>query len=89
MRIGVDFLVLGAVLPTDSRPTAQPMGWDGFRHQVAKAQIPAFALGGLGSDDGTIARRAGAQGVVLISRAWNAVDPATIVRHCITASAEV
>ena len=81
-RIGVDFIVLGPVLPTGSHPSAQPMGWDGFRQHATKAPMPVFALGGLGSEHGSVARRAGAQGVALISGVWNAADPSSVVLCC-------
>ena len=33
--LGCDFAVVGPVQPTPSQPVAQPLGWDGFAHEIA------------------------------------------------------
>lgn len=72
VSIGVDFAVLGPVLPTPSHPHAQALGWDRFAELVAQAPLPVYALGGVGPRDFVDARRAGAQGVAGISAFWRA-----------------
>ena len=62
-RIGVDFVVLGAVLKTKTHPDAQPLGWQQFAALVATATVPVYALGGVGPDQLEQARHVGAQGV--------------------------
>ena len=65
--IGVDFAVLGPVLPTGSHPDAKPMGWEDFAELCAAAPFPVYALGGLSKDDLANAKAAGAQGIAGIS----------------------
>ena len=69
-RLGLDWVVLGPVQPTDSHPGATPIGWQVFADWVRNAPMPVFALGGLGLDDLPRARAAGAHGVALRSGAW-------------------
>ena len=62
-QIGVDFVVLAPVLPTNTHPEAGAMGWDKFEALTASVNIPVFALGGLTKQDKSISLRAGAQGI--------------------------
>jgi 8-oxo-dGTP diphosphatase len=68
--IGVDFAVLGPVLPTPSHPHARALGWNRFAELVAQTPLPVYALGGVGPRDLAEAKRAGAQGVAGISGFW-------------------
>ena len=61
--IGADFATLSPVGATASHPDAMPLGWERFAALVAEAQLPVYALGGVGPDDLERARAAGAQGV--------------------------
>ncbi len=65
--IGADFAVLGPVRSTSSHADAEPLGWDRFAALCASAQLPIYALGGLGQDDEDIAIAAGAQGIAGIT----------------------
>jgi 8-oxo-dGTP diphosphatase len=69
--IGVDFAVLGPVLPTASHPDAAVLGWDRFAELCALAPLPVYALGGLRTNDAALATRAGAQGIAGISAYWS------------------
>ncbi|HEY7871705.1 MAG TPA: Nudix family hydrolase [Rudaea sp.] len=68
--IGVDFAVLGPVLPTTSHPHAQALGWNRFAELVAQAPLPVYALGGLAPSDLPAAKNAVAQGIAGISGFW-------------------
>jgi 8-oxo-dGTP diphosphatase len=68
-RIGVDFVVLGPVLPTATHPEVPPLGWGRFARLVEAARLPVFALGGLSESHMDEARQSGAQGVAGI-RGW-------------------
>ena len=65
--IGVDFAVLGPVLPTRSHPAAVPLGWERFAALCALAPFPVYALGGMTRGDVATAIAAGAQGIAGIS----------------------
>lgn len=62
-KIGVDFVVLAPVLPTQTHPTALALGWEQFAELVAEVNIPVYALGGLQCEDKEIAKALGAQGI--------------------------
>lgn len=44
--LGVDAMILGAVLPTASHPEQAGIGWDRFQHLASLANCPVYALGG-------------------------------------------
>lgn len=58
-----DFAVLSPVLPTQTHPTATPLGWEGFAGLRKHVSMPIYALGGLRPDDHDMARYHGAQGI--------------------------
>jgi len=64
--IGVDFVVLGPVLPTDTHPGTRTLGWLEFARLVDSALLPVFALGGLSEAHLDEAKQAGAQGISAI-----------------------
>jgi 8-oxo-dGTP diphosphatase len=68
--LGVDFVVLGPVLPTASHPGAQPLGWARFRELAAGRNLPVYALGGLSIADLDTTRAAGAHGIALKGGLW-------------------
>lgn len=69
-KIKADYLLLSPVQPTHSHPDAAPLGWEQFSRLVERANVPVYALGGLGEVDLNIAQRHGAQGVAGISAWW-------------------
>ncbi|MDR1662123.1 MAG: thiamine phosphate synthase, partial [Azoarcus sp.] len=68
-RLGLDFAVLGPVLPTATHPESPGIGWSAFARLVERAAIPVFALGGLRPQSLATAEKHGAHGVALL-RAW-------------------
>lgn len=69
-RIGADYLFLSPVLPTASHPTVTPLGWAAFSALVELANVPVYALGGVGKEHVHIAQHTGAQGVAGIGAWW-------------------
>lgn len=69
-RLGCDFAVVGAVLPTPTHPDAPGIGWDGFSALREETDLPLYAIGGLGEKDIPDARRHGAQGIAAIRGLW-------------------
>jgi len=61
--LGVDFAVLGPVLPAPTHPGARVLGWDGFAAGAAATAISVYALGGLEAGDLDTAVMHGAHGV--------------------------
>jgi 8-oxo-dGTP diphosphatase len=69
-QLGVDFVVMGPVMPTLSHPGAPALGWHAFTQLVQDTPLPVYALGGLQQDHLESARRAGAHGVAMQRGAW-------------------
>ncbi|WP_437883496.1 Nudix family hydrolase [Pseudomonas sp. LRF_L74] len=70
IQLGVDFVTLSPVLPTQTHPDAQPLGWDAATELLRHFNKPAFLLGGLGPQDVANAWQIGAQGVAGIRAFW-------------------
>ena len=70
-RIGADFIVVSPVQATASHPQAQPLGWERLRDLTRLAQMPVYALGGMGPADIGKAQLHGAQGIAAISSLWS------------------
>ncbi|MBL1433569.1 MAG: Nudix family hydrolase [Gammaproteobacteria bacterium] len=69
-RIGVDFVFLSPVLPTQSHPGAKVLGWEVLEGLVSKANIPVYALGGMTTRHLDQAQQLGCQGIASISEFW-------------------
>lgn len=76
--IGADYVTLGPVLPTQSHPGAEGMGWAQFAELAAGATVPVYALGGVTPDQRGTAVNAGGQGVAGISWWWPNQQPEAI-----------
>lgn len=68
--LGVDFVVLSPVLPTQSHPGAPTLGWDRFAELCLDLPMPVFALGGMHTDMLETAMTHSAHGVALLSGIW-------------------
>jgi 8-oxo-dGTP diphosphatase len=69
-QIGADYLLLSPVKKTSSHPEAVPLEWSNFKALVELANLPVYALGGVGQNDIVQAKSVGAQGVAGISAWW-------------------
>lgn len=78
--LGVDFAVLGPVLPTHSHPGAALLGWAQFAVLRAEAGLPVYAIGGLGPADLGTAQTQGAQGLAMIRGLWEAPSVAGVIQ---------
>lgn len=66
-EVGCDFAVLSPVMPTQSHPDREPIGWARFAELAAATWLPVYALGGMREQDCREAHQAFAQGVALRS----------------------
>ncbi|MCE3000580.1 MAG: Nudix family hydrolase [Betaproteobacteria bacterium] len=73
--LGVDFAVLGPVLPTPTHAGAKTLGWPGFRALAAGRPMPVFALGGIDEACREAALASGAHGLAMIRGAWRQLLP--------------
>jgi thiamine-phosphate diphosphorylase len=69
-ELGIDFVTLSPVLPTQTHPDAEPLGWPRFTELVQQARVPVYALGGMRPEHLPLARTAGAQGIAAIRGLW-------------------
>ncbi|MBH3461030.1 MULTISPECIES: Nudix family hydrolase [Pseudomonas] len=69
-QMGVDFVTLSPVQPTQTHPEATPIGWEEAQRLIAGFNQPVFLLGGVGPGERERAREAGAQGVAGIRAFW-------------------
>ncbi len=77
---GADFVVAGTIWPTPSHPGREGAGLQLIR-EIAAANIPVIAIGGVTPERAVEAREAGASGIAVIRGVWDAADPAEAVRE--------
>jgi len=68
-QLGMDFVVLGPVLPTLSHPGAASLGWKKFAALIHDFSLPVYALGGLRLEDLITAWEHGGHGIAMM-RGW-------------------
>lgn len=68
-QLGMDFVVLGPVLPTLSHSELPALGWQKFAALIRDYPLPVYALGGMRAEDLTTAREHGGHGIAMM-RAW-------------------
>ncbi|MFM9836158.1 MAG: Nudix family hydrolase [Methylophilaceae bacterium] len=69
-KLGLDFVVLSPVKPTQSHPDASILGWHNFFQLVESVEIPVYALGGMTPNDLPHALAAGARGIAMQRAIW-------------------
>ncbi|MFD1641862.1 thiamine phosphate synthase [Halohasta litorea] len=82
---GADYLGVGAVYGTDSKPDAETadegLGLDRLTDIAAAVKIPVVAIGGITPDNAAAAIDAGADAVAVISAITGADDPTAAARE--------
>jgi thiamine-phosphate pyrophosphorylase len=72
----VDYLGVGPVYETATKPDVEPVGLDLVRHAAAVARKPWFAIGGIDADRAGEVAAAGAERLAVLRAIRDAVDPA-------------
>jgi 8-oxo-dGTP diphosphatase len=70
--IGLRYVFLSPVLPTQTHPGAETLGWALFEELVAQVALPVYALGGMQTGLLEDSWQRGAQGVAGIRGFWSA-----------------
>lgn len=65
-ELGLDYALLGPVLPTPTHPEHPGLGWAEFAARCAGNSLPVFALGGQRQEFLEIAQQHGAHGIALM-----------------------
>ena len=81
LRAGPDYLAIGPVFATGTKPTAAPVTLDYVRWAAANVTIPWFAIGGINLDTLDSVLAAGARRICVVSAILNAPD---LARACQT-----
>jgi thiamine-phosphate pyrophosphorylase len=77
---GADYVAIGPVYATGTKPTARPVTLDYVRWAAAHVQIPWFAIGGINLDTLPDVLAAGAQRICVVSAILNVPDIAAECR---------
>ena len=70
-----DYLVLGTIFPTDSKPGADTGGVERVAEVAGRVAAPVIAIGGIDSRNAASVIEAGARGVAVVSAILGAPDP--------------
>lgn len=79
---GANFVVLGTIFSSRSHPGVRPHG-PAIVEQCRDIGAPLIAIGGIDSDAVRVVKRAGADGIAVISAVWGEGDPIEAARSLI------
>jgi thiamine-phosphate pyrophosphorylase len=71
---GADYIAIGPIYATDTKPTAKPVTLDYVRWAAANATVPWFAIGGINLQTIDEVLAAGAKRICVVSAILNAPD---------------
>lgn len=74
-RDGADYLGVGAVFPTGSKPDAGLTGMGGLREIMRSVNVPVVAIGGITADNAAEVLACGVSGIAVVSAVMSAADP--------------
>jgi len=81
---GADYVAIGPVYPTGTKPTAKPVTLDYVRWAAVNVKVPWFAIGGINLNTLDDVLAAGARGICVVSAILNASDVAAECRRYVT-----
>lgn len=84
--LGADFLVFGPVFPTPSKAAfGPPVGLEELARVCATVSCPVLAIGGVGTEQVSAIRAAGAAGIAVVRAILSAPDPSSAARALVAA----
>ena len=84
---GCDYVGVGPVNATPTKPGREPVGLDYVRQAAAESPIPFFAIGGIALDNLPAVQSAGGDRVAVVRAITEAADPAAAARQLLEALA--
>ena len=84
---GCDYVGVGPVNATPTKPGREPVGLDYVRQACAESPIPCFAIGGITAAEIPAVRQAGARRVAVVRAISAAADPGAASRELLAALA--
>ncbi len=82
---GADYIAVGSMFPTGTKPDFQLVGPELVRSLRARVRVPLVGIGGITAANARLVAEAGADGVAVISAVCAAADPADAVRSLLSA----
>jgi thiamine-phosphate pyrophosphorylase len=82
---GADYVAVGSMFPTATKPDFQLVGPELIRALRGEIQVPLIGIGGITADNVAEVMRAGADGVAVISAVCAAPDPERATRRLMEA----
>jgi thiamine-phosphate pyrophosphorylase len=76
----VDYIAVGPVHATPTKPGRPAVGLEPVRHAAAHARVPFFAIGGIDAANLGEVMEAGARRIVVVRAIAEAPDPGTAAR---------
>ena len=81
LAAGADYIAIGPVYATGTKPTAKPVTLDYVRWAAANVKIPWFAIGGINLQNLDQVLTAGARRICVVSAILSAEDIASTCRQ--------
>jgi len=81
LKAGADYIAIGPIYATGTKPTAKPVTLDYVRWATVNVTVPWFAIGGINLQTIDAVREAGARRVCVVSAILNAADVAVACRE--------
>jgi len=78
---GADYLLVGNVFPTGSKPGQPPLGLDGLNAIANATPIPVLAVGGIDETNAGDVLAAGAHGIAVVAAIAGSADPTGAARR--------
>ncbi|KKZ13307.1 MAG: thiamine-phosphate pyrophosphorylase, partial [Candidatus Synechococcus spongiarum 142] len=78
---GCDYVGVGPVHATPTKPGRPPVGLDYVRQATACSPVPCFAIGGVNLENAHQAMGSGAHGVAVVRALMGASDPGVVTRQ--------
>ena len=84
---GVDYIGVGPVWATPTKPDYEPVGLELVHYAAEHARVPFFAIGGIDSSNAGRVFAAGANGISVVRAIGEANDPQAVARSLLESSA--
>ena len=81
LTAGPDYIAVGPVYSTSTKPDARPIAWDYLRWAAVNVRIPWFAIGGINLENLDEVLAAGVRRICVVSAILNADDVAAACRE--------
>jgi thiazole tautomerase (transcriptional regulator TenI) len=78
---GLDYIFVGHIFPSNSKPGLPPLGTEYLQEIVSQVKVPVIAVGGIGISNLTQIRQAGCAGIAVITALSHAPAPEKVAEE--------